>query len=104
MIKVDTPERWQGLERPLMIVLHPLSGVTSPSGFDIETGRLCVMVSRHKAGLVVVARDHILHTLQTHMPSAEQSVGRPDITGRGHAANLRFWEGLERDGLIVRAD
>ena len=103
LVRVDTPERWQGLERRLMIVVHPLSGVTSPSGFDIQTGRLCVMVSRHRAGLVVVARDHILHTLQTHMPSAEQSVGRPDITGRGHAANLHFWEGLERDGLIVSA-
>ena len=103
MIQVDTPERWQGLERRVMIVIHPLSGVTTPSAFDIETGKLCVMVSRHRAGLVVVSRDHILHTLETHMPSAEQPVGRPDVTGRGHAANLRFWETLERDGLVVRA-
>ncbi len=103
MIKVDTPERWQGLERRLMIVIHPLSGVMTPSAFDIETGKLCVMVSRHRAGLVVVARDHILHTLETHMPSAEQPVGRPDVTGRGHAANLKFWETLERDGLVVRS-
>ena len=73
------------------------------AGFDIETGKLCVMVSRHRAGLVVVARDHILHTLETHMPSAEQPVGRPDVTGRGHAANLKFWETLERDGLVVRS-
>jgi len=102
-IRVDTPERWQGLERKLMIVVHPLSGVMTPSAFDIETGKLCVMVSRHRAGLVVVARDHILHTLETHMPSAEQPVGRPDVTGRGHAANLKFWETLERDGLVVRS-
>jgi hypothetical protein len=29
-VMVDTPERWQGLERPLMILVHPLSGVSPP--------------------------------------------------------------------------
>ena len=47
---VDTPERWQGLERPLMIFVHPLSGVVRPSSFDLETGRLCVMASRPVVG------------------------------------------------------
>lgn len=45
-MRVDTPERWQGLQRPVMIAVHPLSGVTDPSAFDLETGRLCVMASR----------------------------------------------------------
>lgn len=36
---VDTPELWQGLERPLMIVKHPLSGVPRLSGFSLEPGR-----------------------------------------------------------------
>jgi hypothetical protein len=102
-VGVDTPERWQGLERKLMIVVHPLSGVMAPSAFDLETGRLCVMTSRHRAGLVVVARDHIKETLETHIPSAEQAVGRPDITGRGHEANLRFWESMEMRGRVVHA-
>lgn len=102
-VAVDTPERWQGLERKLMVAVHPLSGVLAPSSFDLETGRLCVMTSRHRAGLVVVARDHIPNTLETHIPAAEQAVGRPDVTGRGHEANLRFWERMERDGRVVRA-
>lgn len=100
-VGVDTPERWQGLERKLMIVVHPLSGVTHPSAFDLETGRLCVMTSRHRAGLIVVGRDHIQSTLETHIPSADQAIGRPDVAGRGHAANLQFWETMAASGRVV---
>src|SRR6185503_1599635 len=46
-VRVDTPERWQGLECKVMIVVHPLSGTVRPSAFDLDTGRLCVMASRH---------------------------------------------------------
>ena len=100
-MSVDTPERWQGLERPVMVMVHPLSGVTEPSDFDLETGRLCVMASRHKAGLIVVTRDHIGTTLDTHLPVAEQPVGRPDVAGRGHQQNSRFWSHLVGRGRIV---
>lgn len=102
-VQVDTPERWQGLERKVMIVVHPLSGVTVPSSFDLETGRLCVMTSRHRSGVVVVSRDHIPATLEAHIPVAEQAIGRPDIAGRGHAANLRFWEAMEGQKRVVHA-
>jgi hypothetical protein len=93
-VRVDTPERWQGLERKLMIVVHPLSGVVRPSSFDLETGRLCVMAPRHKAGLVIVSRDHVGETLEQHLPSAQQAIGRPDTEGRGHAQNMAFWSAL----------
>ena len=99
---VDTPERWQGLERKLMIVVHPLSGVVTPSAFDLETGRLCVMISRHRSALIVVSRDHIQTTLESHIPTADQPVERPDVTGRGHEVNLRFWERISADGRVVR--
>ncbi len=99
-IRVDTPERWQGLERPVMIVVHPLSGVTDPSAFDLETGRLCVMASRHQSGLVVLARDHIGSSLADFVPSAEQAPGRPDSVGRGHDAHVRFWAALESQERI----
>jgi hypothetical protein len=100
-IRVDTPERWQGLERKVMVVVHPLSGVVRPSAFDLETGRLCVMASRHRAGMIVVSRDHVPQTLQWYFPAAEQAVGRPDVTGRGHWQNLRFWETLAERGCVV---
>jgi hypothetical protein len=99
-VRADTPERWQGLERKLMIVVHPLSGVVHPSSFDLETGRLCVMASRHQAGLVIVSRDHVGETLDQYLPSAQQAVGRPDTEGRGHAQNTAFWSALADSGRV----
>jgi hypothetical protein len=100
-VRVDTPERWQGLECDVMVMVHPLSGVSRPSAFDLETGRLCVMASRHKAGLVVVSRDHLRDTLDEYLPVADQAVGRPDVAGRGHAQNLAFWSVLEDRGRVA---
>jgi hypothetical protein len=101
-VVVDTPERWQGLERPLMIFVHPLSGVVRPSSFDLETGRLCVMASRHTAGAVILARDHVSETLAGCIPSASQPIGRPDVSGRGLFDNLSFWSRLRESGRVVR--
>lgn len=98
---IDTPERWQGLERKVFVAVHPLSGVTRPSDFDLETGRLCVMASRHKAGLIIVGRDHILDTLEEHLPNAQQALGRPDVAGRGHTQNLGFWKALAEGDRVV---
>jgi hypothetical protein len=93
-VHVDTAERWQGLECELMIVAHPLSSVRDPSAFDLETGRLCVMASRHRSGLVVVSRDHVPETLANVMPSAEQPLGRDDVVGRGLFLHRAFWEAI----------
>jgi hypothetical protein len=100
-VGIDTPERWQGLERKVMVVVHPLSGVVRPSEFDLATGRLCVMASRHQIALVIVSRDHLATTLESHLPVADQPVGRADVSGRGHAQNLSFWTSLiEQDRVI----
>lgn len=98
---VDTPERWQGLEKPIMIAVHPLSGVTEPSEFDLETGRLCVMASRQTAAMIFVARDHVGPTISNTIPAATQAPGQPDRTGRGRRAHLEFWEMLEANDRIV---
>jgi len=101
-VRVETPERWQGLERKVMIAVHPLSGVTEPSAFDLETGRLCVMASRHQAGLLVVSRDHVPRTLAEHIISAEHPVGRPDGAGIGLDRHTRFWDELTaRDAIVT---
>lgn len=101
-VRVDTPERWQGLERQMMIVIHPLSGRARPTDFDLDTGRLCVMASRHQVGLVILTRDHLTGTLHTHLPSARQAVGRPDVEGKGHNRNARFWSALvDGDRLVA---
>lgn len=100
-IRVTTPERWQGLERAVMIAVHPLSGVQIPSAFDLETGRLCVMASRHKSACIFVTRDHVGTTLNSHLPNADQALGRGDIIGRGHAQHTAFWRYHEERNLIV---
>lgn len=100
-VDVETAERWQGLERKMMIVVHPLSGVENPSAFDLETGRLCVMASRHRAGLIIVSRDHLQETLDAYLPSANQAPGRPDVVGRGHMRNREFWNGLLESDRVV---
>jgi len=102
-IMVDTPERWQGLERPVMILVHPLSGVVRPTSFDLETGRLCVMASRHLAGAIVLSRDHVTETLANTIPSATQPVGRADVSGRGLFDNLAFWTTMRDGGRVVCA-
>jgi hypothetical protein len=102
-VVVDTPERWQGLERPVMLVVHPLSGVVRPSTFDLETGRLCVMASRHQAGMIVLSRDHIGETLRSFIPMADQPLGRRDVAGRGLYDNESFWGRLESGGRVVAA-
>lgn len=101
-VSVDTPERWQGLERPIMIAVHPLSNVTDPSDFDLETGRLCVMASRHQVGLILLSRDHVGSTLSEFIPNAAQAPGQPDVLGRGHYAHAQFWNALETDGRIFQ--
>jgi hypothetical protein len=100
-VRVDTAERWQGLERPVMVVVHPLSGVTHPSAFDLETGRLCVMLSRHRVGVVIVGRDHIAGTLDDHTPSADHRLGEEDVAGRGHAQHRSVLRWLETNGRQV---
>lgn len=100
-VRVDTPERWQGLERKVMIVVHPLSSVTRPSSFDLDTGRLCVVASRHRVGLVLVSRDHVQTTLENYLPRAEQPVGRQDLVGRGHARHLGLLRALRGQDRIV---
>ena len=96
LVKVDTAERWQGLERELMVVVHPLSSMENPGEFDLETGRLCVMASRHQSGLVVVGRDHIGDTLDGILPSATQPLGRPDAVSRGLRQHRAFWSHLDK--------
>ena len=101
-IRVTTPERWQGLQRPVMIAVHPLSGVMFPSSFDLETGRLCVMASRHESACIFVTRDHVGETLDTHLPIADQALGRSDIVGRGHSQHTEFWKYHFEKNLIIQ--
>jgi hypothetical protein len=69
-IRVDTANRLQGAEYDVTVVLHPLSGRRDATAFHLETGRLCVLASRHRHACIVVARAGIPELLDAH-PSVE---------------------------------
>ncbi|MFH8891343.1 AAA domain-containing protein [Streptomyces sp. NPDC017949] len=69
-VTVDTANRLQGREYDLTVVLHPLSGRPDATAFHLETGRLCVLASRHRHACVMVARAGIADLLDAH-PSTE---------------------------------
>lgn len=100
-VRVDTAERWQGLERRFMVAVHPLSGCVAPTEFDLGTGRLCVMASRHQCGLLVVTRDHVGQTLEQLLLPATQPLGKPDVAGRGLASHRRFRGYFVKQGLAI---
>ncbi|KPC77215.1 helicase, partial [Streptomyces sp. NRRL WC-3753] len=52
-VAVDTANRLQGREFDVNVVLHPLSGRPDATAFHLETGRLCVLASRHRHACVV---------------------------------------------------
>ncbi|MER0445908.1 AAA domain-containing protein [Streptomyces sp. Edi4] len=69
-VTVDTANRLQGREFDVTVVLHPLSGRPDATAFHLETGRLCVLASRHRHACVVVCRAGVTTLLDDH-PSTE---------------------------------
>ncbi len=61
-VVVDTANRLQGLEFDFVVAVHPLAGLPEADGFHLDPGRLCVMLTRHRHGCIVVGRasDHAL--------------------------------------------
>ncbi|WP_199844988.1 DNA2/NAM7 family helicase, partial [Streptomyces scabiei] len=69
-VVVDTANRLQGREYDVTVVLHPLSGRPDATAFHLETGRLCVLASRHRHACIVVCRAGVDDLLDDH-PSTE---------------------------------
>jgi hypothetical protein len=69
-VTVDTANRLQGREYDVTVVLHPLSGRPDATAFHLETGRLCVLASRHRHACVVVCRAGVGELLDDY-PSTE---------------------------------
>ncbi|MFF8671940.1 AAA domain-containing protein [Streptomyces sp. NPDC015242] len=69
-VVVDTANRLQGREYDVTVVLHPLSGRPDATAFHLETGRLCVLASRHRHACVVVCRAGVPDLLDDY-PSTE---------------------------------
>ncbi|MDF2255386.1 AAA family ATPase [Streptomyces ferralitis] len=95
-VAVDTANRLQGREFDVTVVLHPLSGRPDATAFHLETGRLCVLASRHRHACVVVCRAGVTGLLDEH-PSMEPvqlgvMVKFPDGWEANHAVLARLSE------------
>ncbi|HIC81804.1 MAG TPA: hypothetical protein EYP07_12725 [Kiloniellaceae bacterium] len=100
-VVVDTVEKWQGLERPVMVVRHPLSTVGRPAPFDLEKGRWCVALSRHQLGCVVVARASVETVIADYLHRSDTAAaGAEDTVWQGFVAHRHIWGELERRGRI----
>lgn len=95
-VTADTANRLQGREFDITVVLHPLSGRPDATAFHLETGRLCVLTSRHRHACVVVCRAGVPELLD-QFPETEPvplgvSVKFPD-GWEAHQAVLAHLEG-----------
>ncbi|GAA4105567.1 AAA family ATPase [Actinomadura miaoliensis] len=86
-ITVDTANRLQGREYDVTVVLHPLSGRRDATAFHLESGRLCVLTSRHRHACVVVARAGIPELLDAHPSTEPVHLGVPVKFPDGWEAN-----------------
>jgi hypothetical protein len=98
---VETANRYQGIERALMFVQHPLSGRADATNFHLDAGRLCVLLSRHRVACWVFGREGIRQQLRRYAPRGERSLGiSEDPEFRGWRANITLMDELARRGRI----
>ncbi len=98
---VETANRFQGLERQIMFVQHPLSGRADATGFHLDAGRLCVLLSRHRVACWMFGRAGIRRQLQRYAPMGERSLGiADDPEFEGWRANLNLMDALANRGRI----
>lgn len=100
-IRVETVERWQGLQVPISIVRHPLSRIGKPMPFDLEAGRWCVSLSRHQIGCIIVARETVRDVIAEYVHGCDTvAAGAEDATWAGYEAHRRVWTALDTQGRI----
>jgi AAA domain len=102
-VYVETANRFQGLERRVIVALHPMSGAERLTEFNGEAGRACVALSRHRIACLIVGRDGISEALDRAVLEDERHLGRPDDPlYDGMRAHRTLMEQLEARGLIER--
>jgi superfamily I DNA and/or RNA helicase len=100
-VVVDTANRLQGRQFQLVVAWHPLSGRRDASAFHLEAGRLCVMLSRHRLGCIVVGRAGIRNQLEAHPATEPVWVGEAPPAVDGWEANLSVIDTLEMYPVVA---
>ena len=97
-VNVKTSDAIQGEERRIVIAQHPLSGREAMGAWDLEAGRLNVMLSRHRIGCFLFGREGIEHALDRYSPSGERVIGLDeDHEHEGWLANRRLLDRLRSE-------
>lgn len=74
-ITVATANKFQGSERAIALTLHPLSGKTRTNDFDLESGRLCVVLSRHTHACFIFHRPGVGALIERRTPNSARALG-----------------------------
>ncbi|MFF0625445.1 AAA domain-containing protein [Streptomyces sp. NPDC004296] len=90
-VTVDTANRLQGREFDVTVVLHPLSGRPDATAFHLETGRLCVLASRHRHACIVVCRAGVAELLDEHPATDPVQLG----------VTVKFPDGWEANHAVL---
>ncbi|WP_445401283.1 AAA family ATPase [Streptomyces sp. LE64] len=93
-VTVDTANRLQGREYDVTVVLHPLSGRPDATAFHLETGRLCVLASRHRHACIVVCRGGVTELLDDHPSTEPVALGVTLKFPDGWDAMMATWDHL----------
>ncbi|MFE1954076.1 AAA domain-containing protein [Streptomyces sp. NPDC059524] len=101
-VTVDTANRLQGMEFDVTVVLHPLSGRPDATAFHLETGRLCVLASRHRHACIVISRAGIPDLLDAHPSTDPVQLGVTVKFPDGWEANHAVLDRLSRHRVTWR--
>lgn len=102
-VRVGTADALQGLDAPVTIAWHPLSGVAALDAFHCDAGRTCVMLSRHTVCCIVCYRDGTPELLEAGAPSTHLVPSRsvPDVGESAWAAQRALFARLAEHDRIV---
>ena len=103
-VPVRTYNRHQGLEYAVTVAWHPLSGVAAADPFNFDLGRMCVGVSRHRHGCVLVGRSGLRRLVEDPPLSAEAPwPGRRDRFLAGWRAHVDVLDHLDSLDAVIAA-
>jgi hypothetical protein len=96
-VVVETANKLQGLEFEVVFAWHPLAGLPEADDFHLDTGRLCVLLTRHRQACVVVGRAGDCDLLEDRIPPpTEAYLGwDPEPLLDGWEIHRRVFEALE---------